>query len=273
VPSERERLRRGLILGREQAAAAARRMRVRYQRIMQEAVAVVPAVPPPAVTPRTWRTYQAGGVVNAQDLNVRGLREGDTVYWNDLAIGRVTAAGQLEDIRAQEYQQVPPLEPVPECNCPGCQMARERLARWYGRHEQERRRQRERQEAEARERQEAQARAEALLRRLLNPIQREQLDGTGCFDVEGSAGGRYRIGKGSLVALPPLGRAMVARLGYAWSGSIPARAGVVLCVYASLGDLLLPEGDQMLAKKLTLETDEPELVAVANPMGVVSVAG
>jgi hypothetical protein len=87
---------------------------------------------------------------------------------------------------------------------------------------------------------EAETSAEALLVSWLSPRQREQYHLHGWFDVVTQGGSRYRIRRGKVVR-------MDARR-YAY------------CVEATPW---VPEADQMLAKKLLLETDERRFLATA----------
>jgi hypothetical protein len=89
-------------------------------------------------------------------------------------------------------------------------------------------------------RRQAELRAEALLESWLSPPQRAQYRARGCFDVVTPAGSRYRICPRKVVRLD------ARRSAYC----IEARPWI-------------PEADQMLAKKLLLETDERRFLATA----------
>lgn len=90
-------------------------------------------------------------------------------------------------------------------------------------------------------RRQAQLRAEALLLDWLSPGQRVQYRARGWFDVVTAAGHRYRVWPRKVVRLD-------------------AR-GPVYCIEAVSW---VPAADQMLAKKLLLETDEGRFLATAH---------
>ena len=87
----------------------------------------------------------------------------------------------------------------------------------------------------------AETRAEALLLRWLSPRQREQYRSHGWFDVVTPGGNLYRIRPGTVVRLD-------------------ARR----CSYCIEAIPWVPAADQMLAKKLLLETDERCFLATAH---------
>jgi hypothetical protein len=87
----------------------------------------------------------------------------------------------------------------------------------------------------------AETRAEALLLRWLSPRQREQYRSHGWFDVVTPGGNLYRIRPGTVVRLD-------------------ARR----CSYCIEAIPWVPAADQMLAKKLLLETDERRFLATAH---------
>jgi hypothetical protein len=87
----------------------------------------------------------------------------------------------------------------------------------------------------------AEARAEALLLSWLSPRQREQYRVHGWFDVLTPGGNRYRIRPGKVVRLD--GRR---------------------CAYCIEAIPWVPAADQMLAKKLLLETNERRFLATAH---------
>jgi len=88
---------------------------------------------------------------------------------------------------------------------------------------------------------EAEARAEALPLCWLSPRQREQYRSHGWFDVVTPGGNRYRIRPAKVVRLN-------ARRSAYCIGATP----------------WVPAADQMLAKKLLLETDERRFLATAH---------
>jgi hypothetical protein len=90
-------------------------------------------------------------------------------------------------------------------------------------------------------RREAEARAEALLLRWLSPRQLEQYRSHGWFEVVTPGGNRYRIRPTDVVRLDA-GR----------------------CAYCIEATPWVPAADQMLAKKLLLETDERRFLATAH---------
>jgi hypothetical protein len=90
-------------------------------------------------------------------------------------------------------------------------------------------------------RREAKTRAEALLLRWLSSRQRAQYRSHGWFDVVTPGGNRYRIRAGTVVRLD-------------------ARR----CAYCIEATPWVPAADQMLAKKLLLETDERRFLATAH---------
>jgi transglutaminase-like putative cysteine protease len=90
-------------------------------------------------------------------------------------------------------------------------------------------------------RREAEARAEALLLRWLSPHQREQYRSHGWFEVVTPGGNRYRIRPTKVIRLD------ARRSAY--------------CIEATPW---VPVADQMLAKKLLLETDERRFLATAH---------
>lgn len=87
----------------------------------------------------------------------------------------------------------------------------------------------------------AELRAEALLQGWLSPPQRAQYRARGWFDVVTPAGSRYRVCRRKVVRLD------ARRSAY--------------CIEATSR---VPEADQMLAKKLLLETDERSFLATAH---------
>jgi hypothetical protein len=87
----------------------------------------------------------------------------------------------------------------------------------------------------------AEARAEALLLGWLSPRQRAQYRAHGWFEVVTPGGNRYRVGRQKVLRLD------VRRSAYCIE-SIP----------------WVPAADQMLAKKLLLETDERRFLATAH---------
>ena len=92
----------------------------------------------------------------------------------------------------------------------------------------------------------ARQRAERLLRATLTLEQQRQFEQHGWFDVEGSAGGRYRILTGY--------QRNVERLG---SDGRPTHR---LCAHPAD----VPDEDAMLAQKLLLEADEAAFSRIAN---------
>jgi hypothetical protein len=90
----------------------------------------------------------------------------------------------------------------------------------------------------------AEMRAEALLLSWLSPGQRAQYHTRGWFEVVTPGGNRYRIWPRKVVRLD------VRRSAY--------------CIEATPW---VPAADQMLAKKLLLETDERRFLATAHPYG------
>ena len=90
-------------------------------------------------------------------------------------------------------------------------------------------------------RREAETRAEALLQRWLSPRQRQQYRSHGWFDVVTPGGNRYRIRPRKVVRLD------ARRSAY--------------CIEATPW---VPAADEMLAKKLLLETDERRFLATAH---------
>jgi len=86
----------------------------------------------------------------------------------------------------------------------------------------------------------AESRAEALLLGWLSPGQRSQYRARGWFNVVTPAGNRYRVCPRKVVRMEP------RRSAY--------------CIEATPW---VPEADQMLAKKLLLETDERRFLATA----------
>jgi hypothetical protein len=90
-------------------------------------------------------------------------------------------------------------------------------------------------------RREAERRAEALLWNWLSPRQREQYRLHGWFDVVTSDGNRYRIRLGRVVQL-----------------------GASRSAYCIEAPPWVPAADQLLAKKLLLETDERRFLATAH---------
>jgi hypothetical protein len=91
------------------------------------------------------------------------------------------------------------------------------------------------------------ARGLRLLREWLSPVQREQFDAKGHFDVIGSdTGRRYRIHYGSAMNVHELDEAGRLKMGWCFlpKGSLAA-------------------GDVMLAQKIALETFESGALAVA----------
>jgi hypothetical protein len=90
-------------------------------------------------------------------------------------------------------------------------------------------------------RRQAELRAEALLLSWLSPRQREQYRSHGWFDVVTAGGNRYRI----------------------WPWKV-ARLDVRRCAYCIEAIPWVPAADEMLAKKLLLETDEQRFLATAH---------
>jgi len=90
-------------------------------------------------------------------------------------------------------------------------------------------------------RREAEMRAEVLLLSWLSPGQREQYRSRGWFDVVTPGGNRYRI----------------------WPWKV-ARLNVRRCAYCIEATPWVPAADEMLAKKLLLETDERRFLATAH---------
>ena len=90
-------------------------------------------------------------------------------------------------------------------------------------------------------RREAQRRAEALLLGWLSPDQRRQYQAHDWFEVTTTRGYRYRVLRGGVVRLDPLGSAY--------------------CIEATSP---VPAADEMLANKLLLETDERRFLATAH---------
>jgi hypothetical protein len=90
-------------------------------------------------------------------------------------------------------------------------------------------------------RREAQTRAEALLLSWLSARQRAQYRLHGWFDVVTPGGNRYRIRPGKVV-----------------------RLDVRRCAYCIESAPWVPAADQLLAKKLLLETDERRFLATAH---------
>jgi hypothetical protein len=90
-------------------------------------------------------------------------------------------------------------------------------------------------------RRQAQRRAEALLLDWLSPDQRRQYQARGWFEVTTARGYRYRVLRGGVVRLDPLGS------GYCIEATSP-----------------VPVADEMLANKLLLETDERRFLATAH---------
>ncbi len=90
-------------------------------------------------------------------------------------------------------------------------------------------------------RREAELRAEKLLLSWLSPGQREQYRSRGCFDIVTPGGNRYRI----------------------WPWKV-ARLNVRRCTYCIEATPWVPAADEMLAKKLLLETDERRFLATAH---------
>lgn len=90
-------------------------------------------------------------------------------------------------------------------------------------------------------RRQAELRAEALLLGWLSPGQRAQYRARGWFEVVTPGGSRYRICPGKVV-----------------------RLDVRRCAYCIEAVSWMPAADQMLAKKLLLETDERRFLATAH---------
>jgi hypothetical protein len=107
---------------------------------------------------------------------------------------------------------------------------------------------RQRIEETQRKRQEAQERAEALLREHLTPEQEESLNRNNRFRVRGSKGGVFDICRGNVIEYDP--------------ASDRRKASV--CIHARS---VVPEPDNMLAKKFLLETDEDEFRRIGNFSG------
>jgi hypothetical protein len=150
-----------------------------------------------------------------------GAGEGAVVSWRDAA---ELAAAAVEDLRRRGHTAlavtltIPPAAAVPMCDCPD-------------------------------------DRAMAVLQRLLSPAQREQLDRHGEFEVRGTAGGRYVVGRGGVVGTPT-----------GWASAQPAP--VCFCIAAmDPAGFPLPPADQMLIHKLALETDEYDWLSTANVFG------
>ena len=90
-------------------------------------------------------------------------------------------------------------------------------------------------------RRQARRRAEALLLGWLSPDPRRQYQAHGWFEVTTARGHRYRVLRGGVVRLDPLGS------GYCIEATSP-----------------VPVADEMLANKLLLETDERRFLATAH---------
>lgn len=93
-------------------------------------------------------------------------------------------------------------------------------------------------------------RADALLRSLLTPAQREQLDRDGHFDVTAQGGRRYRLSKYSRSY-------NVSRL------DLRGRVVERLCAYPK-NSYALPMADQLIAQMLMLKSDEKAFLRIAN---------
>ena len=99
----------------------------------------------------------------------------------------------------------------------------------------------EEREARQRRRAEAAARAMVLLRSCLTEAQKAQLDENACFQVTAPSGRVYTIMQG-------------------YAGNVHSR-GWTYCIHMRSD---IPEGDQMLAQKLMIETDEEGFLRIAN---------
>jgi hypothetical protein len=111
------------------------------------------------------------------------------------------------------------------------------------RYEEQRREQQERYQQQRLEREAAEQRAQELLMGCLNEEQTEQMSRNRRFRVRGSRGGVYEITHGAAYQLNEEGRRTHA-----------------ICIHGSG----IPEGDNMLAKKLMLETDEESFRRIGN---------
>jgi hypothetical protein len=99
---------------------------------------------------------------------------------------------------------------------------------------------------------EAEARGLRLLRENLSPVQREQQQRYGCFDVRGGdTGSHYRIKNGFQLNVEVLDN--------------KGRTTAVLC-FMPAGNLVA--GDVMLAQKLALELFESDALKIANKFSV-----
>ena len=91
-------------------------------------------------------------------------------------------------------------------------------------------------------------RSRRLLREWLSPVQREQFDAEGYFDVIGcDTGRRYRNHWGSVSNVVELDEEMMPKIGWCF---VPEQE--------------LVAGDVMLAQKIALETNEAAAIALAN---------
>lgn len=97
----------------------------------------------------------------------------------------------------------------------------------------------------------ARSRSEETLLSFLDEQQRADYLATGAFDVTGSAGGRYRIRKGSSGNVVYLDPVTHLRIG-------------TLCAHPSMNEQWLPDPDVALAQMLALMTDEPNFCGIAN---------
>lgn len=96
-------------------------------------------------------------------------------------------------------------------------------------------------------------RAAGLLLSLLTPQQQQSYRETGSFEVIGSAGGRYRINKGTAGNVE-------------WFDPATGRVAAKLCAHPSMrhDEGWLPESDVAVGQMLALTTDEPGFVQIAN---------
>lgn len=102
-----------------------------------------------------------------------------------------------------------------------------------------------------RARAEATDRAVLLLRSILTPEQCASMDEHDCFEVIGSAGGRYRI------------RLHTVNGNIEWLDA-DGRVGGRICAHPTMAEHWLPMADVALAQLLALTTDERAFAAVAN---------
>lgn len=102
---------------------------------------------------------------------------------------------------------------------------------------------------------EASNRSLELLDQWLTPEQRDSLARHGYFDLVGSNGGRYRLLKENIYNIRPIGK----------DGNLN---NLKLCAVPEGTETL---GDQLLAQKIALETDEISVVRVANASPILQV--